>query len=247
VAGFALWLRLDRLRERGTMNHPSPQAVAVRVWDLPTRLFHWLLVLAVIVSVSTAHIGGNAMVWHFRSGYTIFTLLAFRLLWGFFGGRWSRFSSFVFRPATTLRYLRGRTHADERLDVGHNPLGSLSVFALLGLLIVQVGTGLIADDQIANAGPLNRFVSNATAGQATHWHKDYAEWVLLALVLLHIGAIAYYLLRKRRNLLRPMIDGDKPLPADTPHSNDGLGKRGLALIVLLLCAAAVREVVRLGG
>jgi cytochrome b len=229
------------------MNPPRPQAVAVRVWDLPTRLFHWLLVVLVIVSVTTAHIGGNAMTWHFRSGYAIFTLLTFRILWGFIGGRWSRFGSFVYRPGALLRYLRGRSNADEHHDVGHTPLGSLSVFALLGLLVVQVATGLVADDEIATVGPLNRFVSNAVAAQATHWHKVYAEWLLLALVLLHIAAIAYYLFRRGSNLLRPMIDGDKQLPAGTPRSDDGATNRWLALIVLVLCAAAVREVALLGG
>ncbi len=118
----------------------------VRVWDLPTRAFHWLLAMGVIASVASAWIGGNAMVWRFRLGYAVFTLLAFRILWGLVGGRWSRFATFVYAPTTILRYLRGGSRTDEHHEVGHNPLGALSVFGLLGVLALQVGTGLFADD-----------------------------------------------------------------------------------------------------
>ena len=106
------------------------RAGAVRVWDLPTRLFHWTLALLVVGSIVSAHIGSNAMAWHLRFGYVVFTLLAFRILWGLVGGHWSRFASFVYAPATTLRYLRGASRADEHHDVGHNPLGAFSVLGL---------------------------------------------------------------------------------------------------------------------
>jgi cytochrome b len=225
-------------------NRPT---IPVRVWDLPTRLFHWLLALAVAGSLASGSIGGGAMVWHFRLGYCIFALLAFRVLWGLVGGRWSRFASFVYAPDTVLRYLRGQTRAEENLDVGHNPGGAFSVFALLGILMLQVGTGLLADDEIANVGPLNRFVSSATAGSATSWHKEWGQWLIWALVALHVAAIAYYLLRKRVNLVQPMVGGDKPLPDDTPASADGMVQRLLALVLLALCAAAVTWVVKLGG
>jgi cytochrome b len=226
---------------------PDPTPQPVRVWDLPTRLFHWGLALTIVGSVLSAKIGGNAMVWHFRFGFVVFTLLTFRLLWGLVGGRWSRFASFIYAPATVLRYLRGQTRAGEHLEVGHNPLGSFSVFALLVLLSVQVGTGLVADDEIANLGPLNRFVSGATALDATAWHKRWGQALILVLVVLHVGAILFYLWRKRINLVRPMVSGDKPLPAGTPASADGLPQRLLALLLLALCAGIVAWVVRLGG
>jgi cytochrome b len=226
---------------------PDPTPWPIRVWDLPTRLFHWLLALTVVGSVTSAQIGGNAMVWHFRFGFVVFTLLAFRLLWGVVGGRWSRFASFIYAPGTVLRYLRGQVRPGEHLDVGHNPVGSLSVFALLALLAVQVGTGLVADDEIANLGPLNRYVSTATALKATSWHKHWGSSLVYLLVALHIGAIAFYLWRKKINLVRPMLGGDKPLPAGTPASADAWPQRVLALAVLLMCAGAVTWVVRLGG
>ncbi|MFY9514460.1 MAG: cytochrome b/b6 domain-containing protein, partial [Rubrivivax sp.] len=210
--------------------HPPAADSRTRVWDLPTRLFHWTLALAIIGSVVSGKVGGAATVWHFRLGYLVFALLAFRVLWGLVGGHWSRFSSFLYSPGTVLRYLRGQSRPDEHLDVGHNPLGAFSVLALLLLLAVQVGTGLVADDEIASVGPLNRFVSGATAGSATAWHKTYGQWILITLVVLHIVAILFYLFKRGKNLVGPMVSGDKPaLHAGTPAATDSAATRLLAL------------------
>ena len=218
-----------------------------RVWDLPTRLFHWLLAGCVIASVISAKIGGNAMVWHFQLGYVVLALLVFRLLWGVVGGRWSRFTSFIYSPLTLLRYLRGQARADEHLDVGHSPTGALSVFALLAILGAQIGTGLIADDEISNTGPLIRFVSGATSGLATSWHKTYGQWLILSLVVLHILAIVFYLVKKRQNLIGPMFSGDKALAEGVPASTDNALSRGLALALIAGCAAGVAWLVSLGA
>ena len=219
----------------------------VRIWDLPTRVFHWALAAGVSGSVITAKIGGNAMAWHFRFGYLIMTLLAFRLVWGLVGGRWSRFASFIYSPATLLRYLRGHARAEEHLDVGHSPLGAGSVFALLALLLLQVSTGLFADDEISNSGPLVKFVSTATSALATGWHKNFGQWLIIALVLLHLGAIAFYRLRRGRDLVRPMFTGDKMFAGRVPESVDSARHRGLALTLVALCAALVGWLVGLGG
>lgn len=226
---------------------PEQPATAVRVWDLPTRAFHWILALTLVGSVVTAKIGGSLMVWHFRCGYLVLGLLIFRLLWGIFGGRWSRFASFIFAPGTVLRYLRGQARAGEHLEVGHNPLGALSIFAMLAILIVQVSTGLVADDEIASVGPLNRFVATATGLAATSWHKTYGIGIVLSLVVLHVGAVLFYLLRKKTNLVRPMISGDKALPPGVPASRDDAGSRLLALLLVGLCATGVILLVRLLG
>ena len=215
-----------------------PDTQPVRVWDLPTRVFHWLLALSIVGSVITAKIGGGAMVWHIRLGLLALTLLAFRWVWGLVGGRWSRFASFIYAPATVLRYLRGQAQPGEHLDVGHNPLGSFSVFGLLVILTLQVATGLVADDEIATVGPLNRFVSSASSSLATGWHKTYGQWIIISLAVLHVAAILYYLVRKRVNLVRPMLLGDKTLPRGTPASADGLRQRVLAVIIVALCAIA---------
>ena len=136
----------------------------VRVWDLPTRLFHWALVVCVIGQIITANVGGNWMNWHLRLGYTVLTLLLFRLVWGFVGGHWSRFSSFLYAPSTVLNYLRGQARPEHR--VGHNPLGAFSVFALLAILLLQVGSGLFSDDEIAFTGPLVSLVSGEAVSLA---------------------------------------------------------------------------------
>jgi cytochrome b len=217
----------------------------VRVWDLPTRLFHWALVVCVVGLVVTGNVGGNWMVWHGRLGYAVLTLLLFRLVWGFVGGYWSRFANFLYGPASVLGYLRGQGRPEQ--SVGHNPLGMLSVLALLAVLLAQVGSGLFADDEIAFTGPLVGLVSGDWVGQATAYHKGIGKTALLVLVGLHLAAIAFYRLAKKQNLVRPMVVGDKVLPFPAPASTDSPARRWLALLVLLLCAAAVYALVAWGS
>jgi cytochrome b len=223
----------------------SADSVPTRVWDLPTRLFHWLLAAAVIGCVVTAKVGGGAMVWHTRLGLCVLALLVFRLAWGFVGGHWSRFARFVYAPGTLLRYLRGEVQPGERLDVGHSPTGALSVFAILAVLMAQVGLGLISDDEIAFVGPLNRYVSTETGLLATSLHKTWGQWLIIGLAVLHVLAIAVYLV-KRRNLVKPMIDGDKALPAGTPASADGPAQRTLALVLAAAAGGLAWWLARLG-
>lgn len=222
------------------MSNSTAPTAARRVWDLPTRVFHWLLAATIVGSLASAKIGGNAMVWHVRLGCLVFALLLFRIVWGFVGGRWSRFVSFLPTPARLRAYLRGA----RGLDIGHSPLGALSVFAMLAFLAAQVATGLVADDEIATTGPLNRHVSNATASLATGWHKNIGQWVIVALIGLHLAAIAFYDFGRRQRLVRAMVNGDKALPAETPVSIDSGRTRLGALAVLLGCVALVGWIVR---
>ena len=215
----------------------------VRIWDLPTRLFHWALAACVVALVITAKVGGDAMNWHIRLGYAVFGLLLFRLMWGLVGGRWSRFASFVPTPGRLARYLAGQATPED--TAGHTPLGALSVFALLAILSLQVGTGLFADDEIAFTGPLTALVSGSTVSSATAWHKGWGQYGVIGLVALHLVAIAVYQL-KRKNLVRPMLLGDKQLPQALPGSRDTVGTRLLALVLLALAAGVVAWVVQLG-
>jgi cytochrome b len=218
----------------------------IRVWDLPTRLFHWLLVLAVVGLGVTGKVGGNALVWHMRLGVLVGALLLFRLLWGFVGGRWSRFASFVVGPAALLRYLRGRPAPGDMFHVGHNPLGAGSVLAMLMVLALQVGTGVLADDEIATTGPLNRYVATATGLAATAWHKGWGQWLILALVALHVVAIVVYSRRGLR-LVPPMVSGDKLLDPGVPAAEDSAATRLKALVLAAGCGALALWVLRLGG
>src|SRR5574343_811491 len=115
--------------------------ITVRIWDFPTRLFHWLLAACVIGLVITGNVGGTAMVWPFRLGYAVLTLLLFRLLWGFCGGHWSRWRQLALSPRQVWAYARGRSAL--AVWAGHNPLGSWSVLLLLLCLLLQVSTGLV--------------------------------------------------------------------------------------------------------
>jgi cytochrome b len=220
-------------------------AYRVRVWDLPTRIFHWALVLCVAGLVMTGQIGGNAMLWHFRLGYAVLSLLLFRLLWGFAGGHWSRFASFVHTPATLLAYLKGRGLPEHA--VGHNPLGAGSVLAMLFFLSGQVLSGGFSDDEIAFSGPLAKFVSSATVSLATSYHKQIGKTILIVLVLLHIGAIVFYRVRKKENLVPPMLHGDKQLSHPAAPSRDDVRSRIGAALVLALCAGLVAWGVQRAG
>lgn len=217
----------------------------VRVWDLPTRCFHWGLVVCFMGLITSAQIGGDAMAWHFRSGYAVLSLLLFRIIWGLVGGRWSRFTSFIYAPATILAYVKGRGLPEH--TVGHNPLGSGSVFAMLGFLLLQVTTGLVSDDEIAYAGPLSKFVSNAVVSFATFYHAAIGKRVLIGLVVLHISAIVFYYLKKRQNLVLPMILGDKETDSAVMSSRDDLGSRTWALAIFSGCVALVAGMVKLAG
>ena len=207
----------------------------VRVWDLPTRLFHWLLVAGVTGLAISGTVGGNAMVWHFRFGYLVLALLLFRIVWGLVGGRWSRFGAFIYAPQSVIDYLKGKGKPEH--SVGHSPIGAGSVIAMLGFLMLQVASGLVSDDEIAFAGPLTRFVSNATVSLATNYHSEIGKWILLALVLLHIAAIVFYLVRKH-NLVGAMLHGDKELVVPVQPSRDDAVSRLSALVLFALCAGA---------
>lgn len=201
----------------------------IRLWDLPTRLFHWLLVLAVLAAVASGQIGGNWIDWHAKIGLAICGLLVFRVVWGVVGSTYARFAQFFPTPAKIKAYLAGQWQGE-----GHNPLGALSVFGLLGLLILQVGTGLFANDDIAFTGPLFDVVSKAVSNRLTGLHHLVSD-LLIGLVLLHVAAIAYYGHVKKQKLLKPMITGWK----DEAEGESARGGGIIALLVALCLAGAV--------
>ena len=225
------------------MNTDPP--FTVRIWDLPTRIFHWTLAACVLGLVISGNIGGNTMVWHFRFGYGVFGLLLFRGIWGFVGGHWSRWSSLPLGLSSIQRYLQGRARPQEM--AGHNPLGSWSVLALLFFLSLQVATGLISDDEIANMGPLSSLVSGAWVSLATSWHKHWGKLILILLVLLHLAAIAWYSWRKRQALVAAMWHGNKLLPEAVTASEDHARMRRRAAVCLLVAGATVAFVLSWGS
>ncbi|ADP15259.1 cytochrome b/b6 domain-containing protein [Achromobacter sp. SD115] len=202
--------------------------LAVHIWDLPTRLFHWALVACIVGAFVSVKLGGLYMDWHVRFGCAALGLILFRLLWGFFGPRYARFSQFVRGPAAVARYLKGAA-----APAGHNPLGALSVLALLLVIGFQAVSGLFTTDDIMTQGPLFGLVSETVSGAMTSWHK-LNEWVILALVALHLAAVLWYALVRRKRLVRAIITGKvdaKDVPAGTPPTQDGFAVWLRALVL----------------
>lgn len=221
----------------------------LRIWDLPTRLFHWLLVICIAGAVICVNIGGNLMQWHAYFGYAALSLVLFRVLWGFIGAVHSRFVTFVPSPQRLIAFLSGKQGG----GLGHSPLGSLSVIALLLVVGIQASTGLFTDDDIAFQGPLAKYVPNATVSLLSSIHALNSN-ILFGLIGLHLLAIGYYQWVKRASIVMPMIQGDKEvdlerdgsgLPAFALHaSKDGAPQRLTALVSL--CAIAVLLLYALG-
>ncbi|CAH1746497.1 Cytochrome B [Thauera humireducens] len=203
----------------------------IKVWDLPTRIFHWLLAILVVAAFVTGWLGGNLIEWHGRAGIAITGLLAFRLVWGFIGSTYARFADFVPGPAHIWAHIRGEWNG-----LGHNPFGALSVLALLGILIFQAVSGLVSNDDIAFEGPLYALVSKDTSDWLSSLHR-LNFWVIIALVAAHVGAILYYLHAKKDNLVKPMIVGTKEV--SDPDARAAQGGDVLAFVVALAIALAV--------
>lgn len=200
----------------------------ILVWDLPTRLFHWVLVLAMIGLVVTGKVGGNLIDWHGKIGLLVLGLIVFRLVWGVVGSTYARFCQFFPTPAKISAYLKGAWHVP-----GHNPVGALSVFALLAVTLFQALTGLVANDDIAFVGPLYDLVGRDLSNLATGWHRLSVN-LLIGLVVLHVAAIMFYAHVKKDNLVKPMVRGWKEVDQGEPAQGGG----PLALIVALVIALA---------
>ncbi len=224
----------------------NPALVSLRpilIWDLPVRLFHWALVVLLVISWTTAEIGGNAMTYHLWSGYTILTLILFRLLWGFWGSTHARFNDFVRGPRAAIRYARALLQGETPLYPGHNPLGGWMVILLLLVLSIQAGTGLFANDDIAVEGPLYPWVSKAGSDFLTQLHKLNFN-ILLILVSLHVLAALVYLVAKGENLIVPMLTGRKWLRPAFQEAQAPLARLWLAGVLLALAAGGVYLLVR---
>lgn len=202
----------------------------IRVWDGPLRLFHWLLVLAVTGAFISAWLGGNWMLWHGRLGLLVLGLLCFRLLWGFLGSTYARWGRIIRAPLQIPAYLKGQWQG-----AGHNPLGSLSVLGLLGLLGGQLITGLLGTDDIAFQGPLSTLVKNDTRVWLTGWHH-LLQWVLLALIILHVLAIVFYSRVKHQPLVKAMLSGNTPRTHAEQQAAEGGAAWALWLAIVLAAA-----------
>ena len=215
----------------------SSQSDRIRVWDLPTRIFHWTLVVLVVFSFTTGKIGGGWMDWHLKSGYAILTLLVFRLGWGILGSRTARFASFVRGPRVAWAYAREILASRRPSAIAHNPLGGWMVLLLIAMLLVQAASGLFADDEIATQGPLAVKVSNALVSRMSAIHS-YNSWVIAGAVAVHVLAVMFYQWGLKVEVMRPMFHGWKSVPPGMRPSDLSQASPVLALIVLA-CAVAL--------
>jgi cytochrome b len=210
------------------------------VWDLPVRLFHWLLACLIGLSWWTAK--NDALEIHLYSGYAILTLIIFRVLWGVVGSSTAQFKTFIRGPRAVLAYIR-----DSRAwkAIGHSPLGALSVLAMLVVLKLQVATGLLnADDDGLTEGPLSARVSQEAVDFAHEAHELLFK-ILLTLIALHVAAILFYHVVQKKNLVGPMVTGKAEVdPAAEPMRP---GKYWVAVLCLLAAIATTRALIALGG
>jgi len=214
----------------------TPPGTRVRVWDVPTRLFHWLLVIGFGVSWWTGETG--RLEWHRWSGYLLLGLVTFRIYWGFFGSSTARFRQFLRGPRAIRDYVRGAWV----VQPGHNPLGALSVLVMLLLLVLQIGLGLFAVDVDGmESGPLSLYVSFEAGRVAAEWHEGVFD-VLLWLIGLHVAAIAWYRLVRKEDLVTAMLHGTRAYPHDLPPVQHASALRLVvgAVIAALLTWAVTR-------
>jgi cytochrome b len=217
----------------------------VMVWDLPTRLFHWLLALLIASQYVTGIVGDEWLELHAYLGYSTLSLIIFRLFWGFFGSRWSRFNEFFStQPNMSERNDLSSLDNSDHVHIGHTKLGSLSILAMLAFISLQIISGLMSNDDISFAGPYTKHVSNAVVDWMTWYHGEVGFYFIIILISLHVCAVFYYQL-KSVDLIYPMLHGFKKLKAPIlgGHSQDNLKLRLLALILLIISTLLVALVI----
>ena len=216
--------------------------VAVRVWDVPTRLFHGGIALLVTANLVTGKfdsvLGASTLEWHKRCGYAILALVTFRLVWGFAGGTHARFASFLRGPGEVVAYARSLASRRHPGSVGHNPMGGGAGVAMIAALGVQAATGLfLVQEDYGFAGPFSRFVSGAMSDRLNAVHKANF-WVIASLVVLHLSAVAFHTVRWREDLVGAMLSGTKRLP----ERFAGAASRGGSALAMVVAAGAALAV-----
>jgi cytochrome b len=208
-------------------------SMVVEVWDWPVRVVHWTMVLLLLTLVVTAKMGGPAMEWHMRAGEVMLAVVVFRVLWGFAGSPRARFVNFLRGPRAVVTYARSLRRRSYKVHLGHNPLGGWMIVLLLGMLLVQAGTGLFSRDDFAAEGPLVRLISDEWSDAISSFHSNNA-WVLVGLACVHIVAVLGYLFALKLNLIKPMIVGRQRVPVTfvTATPRRRLSRRALLLAVL---------------
>ena len=209
------------------------------IWDVPVRLFHWML--PILVAVSYISVKKDMMTLHFLAGYTMAALLIFRIVWGFVGSETARFSHVLKSPIAAIRHLGHFFKRDPDTQVGHNEAGGWMVVVLLALLVVQVATGLCANDDGTTEGPLMKHISKDLSDRLSLFHEINFK-LLMLMVAGHLAAVIGYAAFRGHDLVRPMVTGRKRLPAATPAP--AMVHPLAALVILAIAAALVFAIAR---
>lgn len=213
----------------------------VKAWDVPTRLFHWLLVVLIACSYLSYKFGDVMMQWHMLNGYAILTLVIYRLLWGVIGSSTARFRDFIKGPGAVFSYLKALFSKEPQKFLGHNPAGGLMVVALLLLILGQGTMGLFSSDDIMVEGPLVHKVSSSWVSTASSFHR-IGFWVIVGFVSLHVFAAFFYLLVKKENLIRPMVTGLK----ERKFVPENVSLREVSPLIALMLLAVVAALLWFG-
>jgi len=213
----------------------------IRLWDSPTRIFHWLLAILVAVSYFSAEEGEMEI--HEISGIAILVLVIFRIIWGFVGSTSARFSHFVRGPGAVLAYVRALLRRNPPHTAGHNPLGGWVVVAFLLLLVVQGALGLFANDDIFYEAPLAYMISDDTSDSISGLHHELFEFILI-LIGIHVAAVIGYWVVFKENLIRAMITGQKKVEADAAGHPLSFRSPVLAAIITVVVAGIVLLIVQ---
>lgn len=201
------------------------------IWDLPTRLFHWLLVASLIGQYVTVEWMDSAVQWHFYLGYFTLGLIAFRFIWGVIGPKYARFSHFVTGPVPVVSYVKTLFSKAPASTAGHNPLGGWFVVIMLVLVAIQGISGLFMTDDVFLDGPYRQMADSDTL-EVMNWLHHVAFDILVYVIALHVGAIMFYTFYKKRRLVPAMIHGKQKT------SDHGIsGSRVLLAIIVGLCVA----------
>lgn len=217
-------------------------AAELKIWDLPTRVFHWLLVISFAAAYITNWLGVSYFTYHLWAGYFVVILLVFRILWGVVGTHHAQFINFVRHPLESVKYAFQLVKGKSRSYPGHNPLGALMVLTLLLVLLLQAVTGLFANDEIFNIGPLYGYISHELSLKLTAVHKELFYWILGAVVL-HVAAVLFYVFVKRENLVKAMVTGKKPARDLADAKTIDSSRIWLALVLIVIISALLAWVI----
>ncbi|RZK02031.1 MAG: cytochrome B [Flavobacterium sp.] len=218
-----------------TSANNSEDSSTIKVWDLPVRIFHWLLVILFVAAYVTNSLGTNYFTYHLWCGYAVIVLVSFRIIWGLVGTYHARFSNFIRNPLTTIKYALNTLKNTEKHYVGHNPLGAIMVIVLLLTILAQAITGLFTNDEILNLGPLYGYITDELSLKLTSLHRQLFYWILGA-VALHIIAVLVHVFFKRDNIIKAMFTGKKLTKDVVDDKSISSSKILLAVIIVIMLA-----------